>query len=429
LSSELQITTRAQNHVLTNANVWSFDSSSIVYDGRSDAAGSQFDGTQIERVDVRTNEVVTLYESSDGACVGVVTCSPTDDRIVFIHGPEKPTPDWSYNAWHRDGTIVAGNKVMPLDARDIVVPFTPGALRGGSHVHMFDAAGDWISFTYEDHLLAQLDPDDPAHDGNQRNVGVSAPLRGVTVPHTHPRNRDGAYFTVLATRTTSRPIPGSDEIVKACEEGWINYQRPDGSRQRHALAFQGTVLAESGKPVVEVFIVELPDDLTIAGDGPLEGTATRRPAPPRGTVQRRLTFTADRQHPGLQGPRHWLRSSPDGGRIAFLMKDDAGNLQIWTVSPHGSEPTQVSRHPWDIASAFTWSPDGRSIAHVMDHSVFITDVATGEGRRLTPRTPDETSPRPEACVYSPDGNWIAFVRSLPAVNGRQNQIFIVPAVR
>jgi hypothetical protein len=51
------------------------------------------------------------------------------------------------------------------------------------------------------------------------------------------------------------------------------------------------------------------------------------PLSPKGCTQRRLTFTAQRKFPGIQGPRHWLRSSPDGSRIAFLMKDDAGVVQ------------------------------------------------------------------------------------------------------
>ena len=40
-----------------------------------------------------------------------------------------------------------------LDARDLVPPFTPGALRGGSHVHLFSPDGRLVSFTYEDAVL------------------------------------------------------------------------------------------------------------------------------------------------------------------------------------------------------------------------------------------------------------------------------------
>ena len=315
-----------------------------------------------------------------------------------------------------------------LDARDLTPPFTPGALRGGSHVHVWDAAGEWVSFTYEDHILAQFKSTTLTNDINQRNVGVSLPGKPVRVSHAHPRNHDGDYFTVLATRTSSKPQPGSDEISRACEEGWVGtngYIRQDGLRQRHALAFQGQVVTRNGQTISEVFLADLPDDPTKPGDCPLCGTETRAPCPPKGTVQRRLTFTADRRFPGIQGPRHWLRSSPDGSQIAFLMKDDTGVVQFWTVSPNGGPVRQVTRNPWPVASAFTWSLDGRQIAHVADNSVCVTDVAAGKTRRLTPRTDDASAPRPEACVFSPDGTRIAFVRSLPSPRQPANQICVI----
>ena len=49
----------------------------------------------------------------------------------------------------------------------------------------------------------------------------------------------------------------------------------------------------------------------------------------------------------------------------------------------------------------------------MDNSVFVTDAATGESRRLTPRTTDDAAPRPEACIFSPDGDRIAYVPFFP----------------
>jgi hypothetical protein len=293
---------------------------------------------------------------------------------------------------------------------------------------MWDAAGEWVSFTYEDHVLAQFRSATPANDINQRNVGVSVPGMPVRVNHAHPRNHDGEYFTVLVTRTTANPRPGSDEINRACEEAWIGtrgYIRQDGSRQRHALAFQGQVLNSQGQPISEVFVVDLPDDLMKPGDRPLCGTAERAPYPPAGAHQRRLTFTADRRFPGIQGPRHWLRSSPDGSQIAFLMKDDAGVVQLWTVSPNGGALKQVTSNRWSVDSAFTWSPDGRTIALVMDNSVCVTSVTSGQTKRLTSRTDDALEPRPEACVFSPDGKRIAFVRGLPSPQQPANQICVI----
>ncbi len=427
---ETQITRGPGGRILTNTGVWSPDGEWLVYDTRR----VDFDGDTIEMVNVRTGEVRELYHAKNGAHCGVVTFHPHENRVVFILGPENPSPDWQYGMYHRQGVIVAtdreaaGALAVNLDARDLTPPFTPGALRGGSHVHVWDAAGKWVSFTYEDHLLAQFKEATPEQDINLRNVGVSAPVRAVQVSKDHPRNHDGAYFTVLVTRTTAHPKPGSDEIKKAFEEGWVGtngYVRGEGTRQRHALAFQGEIVTPTGETIAEVFVADLPDDLTQAGDGPLAGTETRMPFPPKGCVQRRLTSTTERRFPGIQGPRHWLRSSPDGARIAFLMKDDAGIVQLWVVSPNGGPLRQVTRNPWSIASTFTWSPDGRQVAHVMDNSVCVTDVASGKTHRLTPRADDATAPRAEACVFSPDGKRLAYLRPVAESGRLSNQIFVV----
>jgi Tol biopolymer transport system component len=176
--------------------------------------------------------------------------------------------------------------------------------------------------------------------------------------------------------------------------------------------------------MAEVFIADLPDDLTVSGDGPLQGTSSTRPRPPAGTTQRRLTFTFERKYPGVWYPRHWLRSSPDGSRIAFLQRDDEGIVQIWTVSPNGGPPLQVTRNSFNISSAFTWSPDGRRIAHVAGNRVCVTDADTGRTTRLTLALPPEDFLRPEACVFSPDGNRIAYARPVPTGATLYNQVFV-----
>jgi len=425
---EQTLTTALHGHMLTNAAVWSADSAWIVYDTRSTSDGAVFDGRRIERVEVATGRVEPLFESTDGACCGVVTTSPVDDRVVFILGPEHPTPDWEYGPAHRQGGMVRAARpgsVDLLDARDLVPPFTPGALRGGSHVHVFSPDGRLVSFTYEDAVLDEAGAEQP-REKNLRGVGVSVCDRPVCVPKSHPRNHDGMAFSVLVTRLTDAPRPGSDEISKAFEEAWIGtagYLRPDGTRQRYALAFQGHVATATGRTISEVFVVDLPDDpadLARPGACPLAGTARTRPAPPAAVVQRRITFTAERRHPGIQGPRHWLRSSPDGSRIASLMRDDDGVVQLFTVSPLGGAPVQVTGDPWDISSAFTWSPDGSRIAYVADGSVMTVDVATGGSTRHTEPTRSDAGPRPEACVFSPDGRRIAFMRAVP-----WNQVCVV----
>jgi hypothetical protein len=71
--------------------------------------------------------------------------------------------------------------------RWISPPYTPGALRGGSHVHVFSPNGEFVSFTYNDHVLHERDP---ALD--LRNVGVAVPYGPVVPRGDHPRNTAAA---------------------------------------------------------------------------------------------------------------------------------------------------------------------------------------------------------------------------------------------
>lgn len=410
-----QITDSPHGHILTNTAVWSPDGEWLVYDVRTDAAGAVFDGTRIERVHVESGQVEVLYESRNGACCGVATCHPTRGEVVFILGPENPTADWQYSACHRRGVIVDANRpneARNLDARDLTPPFTPGALRGGSHVHVFSPDGKHVSFTYEDHLLTELMGRERA-DLNQRNIGVSLIGKLVIVPKTHPRNHDGEAFSVIVTKTVNNPRPGSDEISRAYEDAWIDNRR---------LAFLGDAVRENGEKVTELFIVELPDDITVEGSEPITGAANRRPSPPAGTKQRRITFTADRKFPGIRGVRHWPRSSPDGSQIAFLMRDDAGTVQLWTVSPNGDSLRQVTNNRLDIASAFSWHPAGKHLAAIVGESVCVIDAETGNCQPIARY--EGIALRGEACVFSSEGARVAFVAQVAQAGATYNQIFV-----
>lgn len=417
---ENRLTFRANGHQITNINVWETDGNWLVYDVRP--SGSSFTGLTIERVNIHSRETQVIYRAGEGAHVGVVTVSPVAPlRYVFIHGPENPDDAWRYDFHHRRGVVAQDGAAATLDACVVTEPYVAGALRGGSHVHVFSPDGDFLSFTYNDHVLHARDP---ALD--LRNVGVAAPLQAVAAPRRHPREHDGSHFCVLVSNTTPHPRPGSDEINRAYEEGWVGhagYRRPDGGRQRRALAFIGDTLSANGEKVAEVFLVDLPEHpaaYACEGDAPLAGTAETLPAPPRGVTQRRLTFTHRRRHPGLATvPRHWLRAAPDGSEIAFLMKDDAGIVQLWTISPNGGAPRQVTHAGHDIQSAFNWHPDGKRLAFVCDNSIMLCDAASGALTRLTARTAQ--APSGDAVVFSPDGSRIAYMREVDGFN----QLFVV----
>lgn len=420
---ERQLTFDPRGHQLTNINVWTPCSQWLAYDVRP--SGASFTGLSIERVNFASGQVEVVYRAQHGAHVGVVTVSPdAPARYAFIHGPEHPDSFWHYDFHHRRGVIVSEpdrELAITLDALDITAPYTPGALRGGTHVHVFSPDASRLSFTYNDHVMHELDP---ALD--LRNVGVAVPLQGVNPPKQHPREYDGSHYCVLVSATTPNPQPGSDQINRAYEEGWVGeqgYSKPDGSRQRWALAFIGDTLSQQGEKLPEVFVVDLPEndaDYAKAGDVPLQGTATTLPAPPLGVQQRRLTYTGQRNYPGVATtPRHWLRSSPDGSAIAFLMQDDRGIVQLWTISPNGGEANQVTQADHNIQSAFSWHPQGGKIALVCDNSVMLCDIANGNMQRLTKRTAQP--PLGDAVVFSPDGKQVAFMREVAGFN----QIFVV----
>ena len=433
-----QITFAASGHLLTNHAVWSPESRWIVYDTRSTPDGSLFDGSTIEQVEVETGEVQRIFKSTDGAHCGVATYHPNDAMVVFILGPKHPTDSWNYGPSRRHGALVrtdSPGESIYLDARDLTPPFTGGALRGGTHVHQFDPSGQLVSSTYEDQWLEWAAGEPPAVGNvpqkNLRGIAVTWLGQSVTVSDDHPRNHDAIGFTVLVTELSDNPEPGSDQISRAVEEGWIGqtgYQKSDGSWQRYALAFQGEVTLEDGSRIYEVFVADLPEELqllTVPGDAPLQGTLTQRPAPPSAVAQRRITFTHERPSPGLSAPRHWLRSTPDGSQILFLAADELGHAQLHSVSPVGGDIRQITRDPWGVSSAFSISPDGLHAAYVADGSVMLVELSSGQSRRLTERLPPDESPRPEACVISPDGQWIAFTRTIDG----HNQIFVVPTGR
>lgn len=441
-----QITHLAQGHMLTNIAVWSPDSNWIVYDTRTSLDGSVFNGQTIERVHVESGKVEQLYQSRNGAFCGVVTYHPKLDQVVFIHGPENPSSDWQYGPARRQGVVVDCDRpgiAVNLDARDLTPPYTSGALRGGTHVHTFSGDGRLVASTYEDAILDLADKartndlnssefgKNLAAERNLRGIALSIVDHPVEAPSSHPRNHSGSSFTLLATELWDTPLPGSEQIMRACEEGWIGtdgYRRADGTHQKYAIAFQGTVIGRSGKPHVEVFVLEIDsvlERLTQPVTAPLTGTPTTRPRPAKGVRQRRVTHTDDRMHPGVTAaPRHWLRSSPDGDLIFFLAKDDSGVAQVFSVPTLGGDLRQITRDNFGVASAFSLSPDGKRIAYVADGSLFVADLRGGQSTRLTP--PDSQSPlRPEAVVFSPDGRKIAFLRTVPHSGQLFNQVYVV----
>lgn len=427
---EVALTSDGSGHSINSNQVFSPDDQWIVYDARNFDNMITSTGS-IRMVNINTLEIRELYttinQTEFGPGVGAVSFSPKEDKVLFIHGIRNATQKNPYGFTRRTGVAVdLKHPLQPIfmDARNVVSPFTAGALRGGTHAHSWSGDGRWISFTYNDYVMEQLSKTDPRVK-DLRTIGIMVPHEKVTVPyHTSFENNDGEMFSVLVVNVTETPKPGSDEIDRAFDECWVGkngYVKTDGSRQHRAIAFQGNVLTSTGAVKTECFIVDLPEDVTKPRpNAPLQGTDNTRPNVPAGVVQRRITHTEN----GMEGPRSWVRSTSDGAMVAFLMKDKEGIVQVFGVSPNGGDIKQLTSNKFPVQGQFNFSPDNRYLAYTADNSVFLTDLKTGETKRMTPKAEDAEKPV-GAVVWSNNGKMLAYNRYVESKNGNFIQIFLL----
>jgi hypothetical protein len=430
-----QLTFDPYNHFISPFGSFSPDGQWIVYDTRTDetAMGSN---ANIEKVNTHTGKTVVIYKTPNqnpyGPGCGTPSYSSVENKIVFIHGILNSNADRPYGFSRRTAVMVDEShpgKGILLDARDITSPFTAGALRGGTHAHQWSADGNWIGFTYNDAIMADIEK----HTGQKldlRTVGVSTSLRPVSIDKDpQGENNNGIWFSALVVRVVPDPTPGSDEIARACEDAWVGkngYPKPDGSFQR-ARAFQGKLQTKENTELVEVFIVDIPDRIDIPGPtGPLEGTETQMPQPPKGCIQRRLTYTESWKYPGVVAqPRHWLFSSSDGQYIGFLAKDDNGTVQLFVVSPLGGQPIQITFHDKPVQSTFSWHPSEPVVCYACDNSIFTCRIDRTSRPQTPVRVTNKAGSLPIYPTWSPDGKSIVY--NLDITDGQKNyrQIFLV----
>ncbi len=416
-----QLTAAEKNHELDHNQNFSPDDQWIVYDTRPDPSGIARN-QHIEKVDVENGRTKIVYQVEGanpfGPGVGAVSYHPLKNQFVFIHGLPDADSLKPYAGHRRLGRIVdesRGKHAYWMDSRDVIQPFTPGALRGGTHRHQWSADGNWIGFTYNDALMVALEEKTRGvHD--LRTLGVSkriSPAVKVDIAHSD-ENIQGSWFSVLLVKVVSDPKAGSGEISRAYSDWWVGkqgYRRQDGTFQR-ARAFLGDLISEKGAKITEVFMVDVPENIDIPGkNGPLEGTDKTMPMPPKGATVRRLTFTEHKKFPGVASePRHWVSSSMDGSYISFLAKDDNGIVQVFLIATAGGEPIQVSNHDTSVQSMVRWHPEQREFVYVCNQSLYLCQLDV----RGKPEVPKKISPtfdtKPFSPIYSRDGDRLAFNR-------------------
>ena len=132
--------------------------------------------------------------------------------------------------------------------------------------------------------------------------------------------------------------------------------------------------------------------------------------------------------------------SPDGSQVAFVLGDSFRSdgkwpmSALWTVPARGGPMRRLTTGPRSD-SLPRWSPDGRLVAFLSDRSkkdqrqVFLLSMDGGEARQLTDVNGEIPSPRGlDALQWSPDGRSIAFLMNDPeteddAIEFEQNPRF------
>jgi hypothetical protein len=421
------------NHDLDNNDNFSPDNQWLIYDTRTDHGGIAA-SAKIEKVNVNTGEKKIVYEIKNnqafGPGVGAASYSPVSNQIVFIHGLKNVTNENPYQQWRRTGVMIdesMPNKPIFIDARDTAFPFTKGALRGGTHRHEFSGDGKWIGFTYNDAIMKALEVS-TGENHNLRTIGVSKKGKSVNIiDENNGENISGEWFSALVVNVVSKPKIGSDEISKAASDSWVGnygYLKPNGKRQL-ARAFIGTIKNENGENIDEVFIVDIPENIEIDGEyGFLEGSETQLPTPPKGTSQRRLTFTSKTSHAGCIGI---VRSTLDGNLLAFLAKDTKNMNQIFTISPNGGSIKQITFHESNVEGSIRWHPSGNSIFYIWNGSICEVEINNQDFDKRLKIISKPMNPSPSNLVLSHEGKILAFNRLIenPTNGLKSKQIFLI----
>ncbi len=429
-AAERQVThDAAYDHLLDNNDNFSPDDRFLVFDTRTPAGIHE--SRLIAKVEIATGKITPLYRPEHagpfGPGVAAASFAHRHNEVIFIHGPLDPTgPENQYEKHRRVGCIVGGEGGSGhrfADARNTRPPFTAGALRGGTHRHEFSGDDQWVGFTYNDSLV-RAHGLKIAKNLDLRTIGVTKLNHPVHVPEAGQFSAEADGYSVLVVVVTPDPKPGSDEISNAAADSWIGlagYPRRDGGRQR-ARAFIGTTRDSLGRAVDELYVVDIPEDITRRGPlGPLEGTETTFPMPPAGTVQRRLTHTENSPYPGCQGI---ARSSPGGERIAFRMRDSHGAWQIFLIAPQGGQPQQATFVEGGVDTDARWHPSGTAIACIAGNRILVTDVRPGAQFGHS-TVVSERSPKPFALVWSNDGKALAYNRTIESEGKEVIQIFVI----
>lgn len=418
---ERQITFNDKNHSLDNNDNFSSDGEFLCYDTRGMVFNNNLGNCKsIEKVEIATGKETVILEppsvSGENPAPGVAAVSyhPTENKVIFIHGPnlDEVKERGPYGIRNRTGVEVSADgkgKLTKLDMRDVNTsqPTIPGAQRGGTHRHEYSRNGKRIGFTYDDFL--------------QQDYG-----RSIGYMEQNPKAPKGytRYFAVLVKPVkegTSKP----GEIEKAHSDSWVDSL---GTMR----AFIGKVRAENGVDYENsLFVAEIPKNVDITTA--FSGDKDTYPIPPKGIRIRRLTHS--KSDDGI------VRGSYHGDKIAYLSDDENGVKQVFVIPAKGSDlhqdskmkPRQVTHFDAD-ASNTRWHVSDNWIFSISNGFIYANYVGNNDkfGKEII-LTKDKLERG--NLVVSPDGKVLAYNVDMPSeqskliVNGKIvkkfKQIFIL----
>ena len=437
---ERQLTFAKHGHMLNHRQAISPDGRWAVYDTRNDDAHIARTDT-IELIDIESGEIARLYktptQSLHGPGVGAVAFHPHDGRVVFIHGLENCSAERPYSAARRFGAIAdleSPGTFVHAEARSIqraegqrVRAY--GALSGGTHSHSWNHDG-WLSFTYNDAWLERAARTDPSVR-DRRTIGFMVPGLSIAVDRRDGivggdgEDFSGSFGAFLAANVCQSAKNGSDDIEHAIEECWIGtngYIDHLGQRHAYALACLGAVRNDNGTLVNEIFLCDLLgamalNDTTTHPDkiGPNELLN-----PMVGCTQRRLSQTLGRKFPGVQGPRNWLVTSPDGKYVYAPMRDERGIVQLFCVATASGVVSQITDLEQSIEGQISLDSKGTACSFICDQRICIVDVATGHATWIT----DKVESRLCGAIHFVGEHKLIFNRYLGTELDRYVQVFV-----
>ena len=401
---EIQITFDYKTHALDNNDNFSPDGKYLCYDTRGMVFNNNLANCKsIEKVAIESGEITVLCKpksvSGENAAPGVAAVSyhPTEDKVIFIHGPflDEVENRGYYDIRNRTGKVVSADgkeKMTAIDMRDNAIdkPTTPGAHRGGTHRHEYSRNGKRIGFTYDDFIQQDY----------ARSIGYLDENENAPAGYTH-------YFAVLlkpAKKGKSKP----GEIEKAYSDAWIGKK---GDKR----AFIGIVRAENGVDYESsLFVAEIPEDVDITTA--YSGDKDTYPTPPKGIKIRRLTHSATDD--GI------VRGSYDGKRIAYLSKDKNGIKQVFIIHTDGSDlsdnpkkkPKQITNFKFD-ASNIRWQPSDKHVFSISNGKIYASTIENIDNFGNTTLLTSEDFERRDL-VVSPKGDMLAYTINIEDENSK-----------